>query len=42
MLMIDLKADLDVQSEILGLAESADRLKDVQIIDLSNPESLLF
>lgn len=37
-MMIDLKADLDVMQEILGCAYSAQRLEDVEIIDLSNPK----
>lgn len=38
LLMIDLKADLDVKAEIKGLALKAKREKDLVIIDLSNPE----
>ena len=38
LLMIDLKADLDVRSEFLGLCGEHGRLQDLQIIDLSRPE----
>lgn len=39
LMMIDLKADLDVMSEIKGCCEHDGRIQDLQIIDLSNPDS---
>lgn len=36
-MMLDLKADLDVRSEILLLSKQADRVGDLKVLDFSNP-----
>lgn len=38
LMLIDLKADLDVKSEIQGLVQSVNRESDLVVIDLSNPD----
>lgn len=39
MIMLDLKADIDVKEEFKALCTYSNRTKDLMIVDLSNPES---